>query len=157
MQPRESKPVLIRSDCLGQLEHADPKAACTGNIADHLFLLPQGSIVGLWGYWATQGCILSLCWSSSLMWTCQWGRAQDPSTDVIAHILQTMQNRTVGLSFLRARVQICLQAMTQAPDLLFCYSCLNEPARRALPSWSHPDHNWNLSERQPVAAPPALG
>lgn len=42
MQPRESKPVLIRSDCLGQLEHADPKAACTGNIADHLFLAASG-------------------------------------------------------------------------------------------------------------------
>lgn len=97
MRLRESKPVLISGYCLGLLEHGDLKTVCTNNIWDCFFLSSRLRGEYCWAFGMTGRCrgVYYCCagWSSRLMLGYCWGQWQkDPSTNVIACILQTTQN-----------------------------------------------------------------
>lgn len=160
MQLRKFKLILIKGYyCLGPLEHGGLKSACTNNIFFFFFFLFDHRRGIFWALGIAGRCVGVYYCANHQVWCGVISGVCDRRTHPQMSLLTSCKAcSTAGLSFLLlANVQIALQTVTQSPDLLLGYSCLNEFIRRALPSWSHPNHNWNLSKCWPVAAPPTRG
>lgn len=159
MQLRKFEPILIKGYyCLGLLEHSDLKSACTNNIFFFSFFLFGHLRGSIWALGLAGRCIgVYYCASHQVWWGVISGVCDRKTHPQMSLLTSCKACRTVQLTFLLANVQIGLQTVTQSSDLLLGFSCLNELIKRALPSWSHPNLNWNLSKCWPVAAPPATG
>lgn len=159
MQLRKFKLILIKGYyCLGPLEHGGLKSACTNNIFFFFFLFDHRRGI-FWALGIAGRCVGVYYCANHQVWCGVISGVCDRRTHPQMSLLTSCKAcSTAGLSFLLlANVQIALQTVTQSLDLLLGYSCLNEFIRRALPSWSHPNHNWNLSKCWPVAAPSTRG